>query len=92
MQRSCLSAAASPVYIVGMSANELLEKVKSLPPRERRKFFEGVQELQVGLVAEKHPARKGPVRWPEAAARRRRIFGDKVLPNLVLLARKEERC
>jgi hypothetical protein len=74
-----------------MSANELLEKVKALPPRERRKFFESVQELEAALVTEKNPARKGPVRWPDAAARRRRIFGDKVLPNLVLLARQQER-
>jgi hypothetical protein len=28
---------------------------------------------------------------PDYAARRRRIFGDKVLPNMVLLARSEER-
>jgi hypothetical protein len=28
-----------------MSANELLEKVKSLPLQERRKFFEGIHEL-----------------------------------------------
>ena len=28
---------------------------------------------------------------PDYAARRRRIFGDKVLPNMVLLARAEER-
>ena len=34
---------------------------------------------------------KRRVRWPDAAARQRRIFGDKVLPNLVLLARELER-
>jgi hypothetical protein len=28
---------------------------------------------------------------PDYAARRRRIFGDKVLPNIVLAARSEER-
>jgi hypothetical protein len=28
---------------------------------------------------------------PDYAARRRRIFGDKVLPNMVLVARAEER-
>ena len=28
---------------------------------------------------------------PDYAARRRRIFGDKVLPNMVLTARAEER-
>jgi hypothetical protein len=44
-------------------------------------------------VLEVEPAarRQGPVRWPDAAARRRRILGDKVLPNIVLLAREEDR-
>lgn len=31
------------------------------------------------------------VRLPDYGARRRRIFGEKVLPNLVLTAREEER-
>jgi hypothetical protein len=29
-----------------MSAKEVLEQVKALPPRERRKFFESVHELE----------------------------------------------
>ena len=74
-----------------MSANELLERVKALPPRERRRFFEGVQELE-GAICPQPPVRsKRPLRWPDAAARRRKIFGDKVVPNLVLLAREQER-
>jgi hypothetical protein len=32
-----------------------------------------------------------PTVLPDYAARRRRIFGEKVLPNLVLVARDEER-
>ena len=74
-----------------MSANELLEKVKALPARERRKFLEGVHELEDSFALSPPRLRRTPVRWPDAAARRRRIFGDKVLPNLVLLAREEER-
>jgi hypothetical protein len=74
-----------------MSAHELLEKVKALPSRERRKFFASVHELETGLAARASTGRKRPVRWPDAAARRRKVFGDKVLPNLVLLAREEER-
>jgi len=74
-----------------MSANEVLEQVKALPLRERRKFFEGVHELETALELEPAARRKRPIRWPDAAARRRRIFGDKVLPNLVLLAREQER-
>jgi hypothetical protein len=31
------------------------------------------------------------LRLPDYAARRRMIFGDKVLPNMVLLGREQER-
>ena len=74
-----------------MGANEVLEYVKALPPRERRKFFAGVHELETALEVGPAAGRGRPIRWPDAAARRRRICGDKVLPNLVLLARDEER-
>ena len=74
-----------------MSAHEVLEHVKALPPRERRKFFAGVHELETALQAEPAARRKRPIRWPDAAARRRRICGNKVLPNLVLLVREQER-
>jgi len=74
-----------------MSANEVLEQVKALPPRERRRFFESVHELEGAICPPPPPPRKRPIRWPDAASRRRRIFGDKVLPNLVLLAREQER-
>jgi hypothetical protein len=74
-----------------MSANEVLEQVKALPPRERRKFFASVHEFEMASQASPNGKRKRPIRWPDAAARQRRIFGDKVLPNLVLLARELER-
>jgi hypothetical protein len=74
-----------------MSANEVLEQVKALPPRARRKFFAGIRELETVLEAKPAAKRKGPVRWPDAAARRRRILRGKVLANLVLPAREEER-
>ncbi len=74
-----------------MSANEVLEQVKALPPRERWKFFDCVHELETEVEVQSSARRKRRVRWPDAAARRRRIFGDKVLPNLVLLAREQER-
>jgi hypothetical protein len=70
-----------------MSAHDVLEQVKALPPRERRKFFDRIHELENAEPI----FRRRRVRWPDAAARRRRIFGDKVLPNLVLLAREQER-
>ena len=74
-----------------MGANEVLEYVKALPSRERRKFFAGIHELETALEADSAARPKRPIRWPDAAARRRRISGDKVLPNLVLLAREQER-
>ena len=72
-----------------MSAHDVVEQVKALPPRERRKFFEYVQELETTVEVEPATRRSHRIRWPDAAARRRRIFGDKILPNLVLLAREE---
>src|SRR5436190_19588030 len=91
--RSALWPCLAPnsAYSFLMSANELLEKVRRLPARERRKFFEGVYELENGLAPSAPKRRQARLRWPDAAARRRKIFGDKVLPNLVLLAREEER-
>ncbi|MGA3267330.1 MAG: hypothetical protein ABSE16_10955 [Verrucomicrobiota bacterium] len=74
-----------------MSANDLLQQVKALPPRERRKFFECVQELETAVEVEPAARRAHRIRRPDAVARRRRIFGDKVLPNLILLAREEDR-
>ncbi|HEX4646652.1 MAG TPA: hypothetical protein VH598_13695 [Verrucomicrobiae bacterium] len=74
-----------------MSANEVLEQVKALPPRERRKFFACIHELETAIDAPPNGKRRRAIHWPDAAARRRRIFGDKVLPNLVLLAREQER-
>ena len=74
-----------------MCANEVLEQVKALPPRERRKFFACVHELETTIGTQPNGHGKRRVRWPDAAARRRRIFGNKVLPNLVLMAREQER-
>ena len=72
-----------------MGANEVLEYVKALPPRERRKFFAGVHELETPLEVGPAARRGRLIRWPDAAPRRRRICGAKILPNLVLLARDE---
>lgn len=37
------------------------------------------------------PVAPAPLGLPDYAARRRMTFGDKVLPNMVLLGREEER-
>jgi hypothetical protein len=39
----------------------------------------------------RHEEPKTPLKLPDYAARRRMILGDKVLPNMVLLGREQER-
>jgi hypothetical protein len=67
-----------------MSASELLKQVKALPARERRKFL-----LAVLALEEQTRGKAGRVKWPDVEARARCIFGERVLPNLVLLEREE---
>ena len=71
-----------------MSATELLKQVKAMPAREREKFL-----LAVLTLEEAPPARAAgksrQVKWPDVEARARRIFGTRVLPNLVLLEREQ---
>ena len=71
-----------------MSATELLKRVKAMPAREREKFLRAVLTLEEKPSA--HTGRKSKrVKWPDVEARARRIFGGRVLPNLVLLEREE---
>ena len=67
---------------------ELLEQVKALPAREREKLFLAILALE-GEVPVQSKSRTGRVKWPDVEARAQRIFGDRVLPNLVLLEREE---
>lgn len=72
-----------------MNAAKLLDHVKALPPRERQRFLAAVRALEEKTPA--RPAKKGKrVEWPDVQTRAKRIFGDRVLPNLVLLEREEE--
>ncbi len=72
-----------------MKAARLLDQVKALPPRERQKFLAAVRTLEEETAA-RLTARAKRVEWPDVQARARRIFGNRVLPNLVLLEREEE--
>lgn len=71
-----------------MSATELLEQVRAMPARERQKFA-----VAVLTMPEQRPSASGRttarVRWPDVEARAQRIFGARVIPNLVLLDREE---
>jgi hypothetical protein len=72
-----------------MNAARLLGHVKALPARERSKFLKAVQALEKRSPAPRTKRAKR-VDWPDIHARARRIFGNRVLPNLVLLERDEE--
>ena len=67
---------------------ELLERVKAMRPRERERFVLAVLQLEetTPVLRKRQPER---VRWPDVAARAQRIFGSRVLPNLVLAEREE---
>ena len=71
-----------------MSVVELIKRVKTLPAREREKVFLAI--LALDQQAPAPPKDKThSVKWPDIEARAKRIFGDRVLPNLVLLEREE---
>jgi hypothetical protein len=64
------------------TVNELKAAIRALSPEERA-------ELERWLQVRTAPA-PDAVRLPDQAARRRRILGDKILPNLVLEERHSE--
>jgi len=67
-----------------------------MPPEDRwevaRWLLDDLRENQASHVTAKRPDEitKTPPPLPDYSARRRRIFGDKVLPNMVLAARAQE--
>lgn len=51
-----------------------------------------LEDLEENGHSQAHDSKAGtPVSLPDYAARRRRIFGEKILPNMVLAAREEDR-
>ena len=71
-----------------MSVGELLRQVEALPARERERFLLAVLKLETKASDAKPKSRR--VKWPDIEARTKRIFGERVFPNLVLLERQEE--
>ena len=67
----------------GMSTvKEIKDAIEALPPSERA-------ELE-RLLREPVRSPAGTPPFPDYAERRRRIFGERVLPNIVLKARESE--
>ena len=71
-----------------MSVGELIKQVRALPAREREKVFLAILALEEGPPSAP-PKQTKRVTWPDVEARAKRIFGDRVLPNLILLEREE---
>jgi hypothetical protein len=71
-----------------MSAVELLRKVEALPARERERFLLALLKLEAKASDANRKGRR--VKWPDIEARAKRIFGERVFPNLVVLERQEE--
>jgi hypothetical protein len=72
---------------------EIEAALRQLPAQEQWEIalwlLEALEE-RTGIAAKGQNGGSVPA-LPDYAARRRRIFGDKVLPNMVLAARSEER-
>jgi hypothetical protein len=72
---------------------EIESALKQLPAQEQWEVARWLLDQLEGGVSGTVTGQNGGhvAALPDYAARRRRIFGDKVLPNMVLVARAEER-
>ena len=70
-----------------MSTAGFVEQVKALPARERWRLVEVILQLEEDSTATPTSTRR--IKWPDIEARAKRIFGNRTLPNLVLMEREE---
>ena len=71
-----------------VSTRELIKHVKALRPQDRAKFVDALLDLETKSSS---PSRKSArVKWPDIESRAKRILGNKILPNLVILERDDE--
>ena len=74
-----------------MSLTQLLKHVKALPARQRERLVREILAIDAKRGARsRSKSAETRVTWPDVEARAKRIVGDRVLPNLVLLERGEE--
>jgi hypothetical protein len=73
-----------------MSATEILRQIKALPESEQAAFAELFHQWEAqGNGGSGRPLSRPAC--PDFSARRSRIFGGAVLPNMILIARDRER-
>ena len=71
---------------------EIESALKGLPLHEAQKLAQWLQRyLDQQTAANNTRATPTELRLPDYAARRRTILGNKVLPNMVMLDREQER-
>ena len=72
---------------------EIEAALRQLPAQEQWEVARWLLDaLEAGNAGATKPPNGGSISaLPDYSTRRRRIFGDKVLPNLVLMSRSEER-
>ena len=70
-----------------MSTAGLVEQVKALPARERWRLVEVILQLEEDSTAT--PTSQRRIKCSDIEARAKRIFGNRILPNLVLMERGE---
>jgi len=73
---------------------EIESALRQLPAQDQwevARWLLDVLEEGNGSAAKGQNGGSVPALLPDYAARRRQIFGDKVLPNMVLVSRSEER-
>ena len=74
------------------TAIEIEAALKELPLPEAQAVAQWLQKyLDQQAVTTSAPPPQAPIKLPDYAARRRRILGDKVLPNMVIECRELER-
>ena len=71
-----------------MSVAELINQVAALPAQEREKVLLAILALDEESLSPRLK-QTNHVTWPNVEARAKKIFRDRVLPNLVLLEREE---
>jgi urease accessory protein UreF len=72
------------------TVSEIEAALEEMPLQDAQTIAQWLQNYLDQQATSKQVA-PAPVRLPDYAARRRMTFGDKVLPNMVLLGRDEER-
>ena len=71
---------------------EIESALKQLPVQDAQAIAQWLQKYLDRHSPTPPPiSRPSSVKLPDYAARRRMIFGDKTVPNMVLLSREEER-